>query len=262
MALNGWSLPLSPTGKASLVPAPPWHFSGTAIGIEFRADPAAIAAVLPAEIEPLPDGSACFTFVDWASTAPNDPRYGDNPARAQYSEAYISVFGTLAGKKVARVPYIWVDDDLSFARGLIQGFPKKMGQIDITRTVKVGQGGPQLTAGARLVGTVASLGTRLARGAVTLTGPEKAGLVPQALRMPVWHTRHVPDLAGGPPLVHDLARNLVEGFEVADVWSGDAELELFDSAFEEHTLLEPREIVGGFRCEVAFTIVGAEAFAG
>ena len=95
-------------------------------------------------------------------------------------------------------------------------------------------------------------------GAVTLDAPAEDGFVPRALRLPVWHTRYVPDLAGGPPLVDDLARNLVTGFEIADVWQGAGELELLDSEFEEHTALAPIEVTGGFRCAVAFTITGAE----
>ena len=95
-------------------------------------------------------------------------------------------------------------------------------------------------------------------GQVTLTGPAAEGHVPRALRLPVWHTRFVPDLAGGEPLVHDLASNLVTGFECADVWEGDAELSLLPSAFEEHTALVPLEVTGGFRCAVAFTVTGAE----
>lgn len=39
MDLQGWSLPLSPDGSASLVPPPPWHFSGDVIGIDYRTDP-------------------------------------------------------------------------------------------------------------------------------------------------------------------------------------------------------------------------------
>jgi acetoacetate decarboxylase len=258
MALQGWSLPLSPTGAASLVPPPPWHFSGTAVGVEFRANPAAVEAVMPEEIEPLGDGSASFVFVNWSSTAPEDPRFGSDPGRAQYSEAYLSVAGTMDGRPVARVPYIWVDDDLSLARGLIQGFPKKLGVIDITRAVQVGRGGPRLEADATFVGQVSSLGTRLARGSVTLSRPAETGFVPPALAVPVWHTRLMPDLAGGHPVVFDLARNRVKDFALADVWVGDADLEFYPSAFEEHTDLVPIEILRGFRCEVAFTIVGAE----
>ena len=258
MTLQGWSLPLSPGGTASLVPPPPWHFSGEALGIDFRADPDAVAAVLPDGLEPLGDGSCSFVFCEWSSSADADPRVAADPARGQYREAYLSVNATADGRKVARVPYIWVDNDLSFARGHIQGFPKKMGSVAITRAVRVGQGGPRVEPGGRFVGHASALGQRLVQGAVTLRAPADAGFVPRALRLPVWHTRHVPDLAGGPPLVHDLARNLVTGFDCADVWEGAAELELFDAEFEEHTTLAPIEVTGGFRCAVAFTITGAQ----
>ena len=157
MSLQGWSLPLSPGGTASLVPPPPWHFSGEALGIDFLADPAAVAAVLPAGLEPLGDGSCSFVFCDWSSSADSDPRVIADPARGQYREAYLSVNATLDGRKVARVPYIWVDNDLSFARGHIQGFPKKMGSVAITRAVGVGQGGPKVETGGRFVGHAGSL---------------------------------------------------------------------------------------------------------
>ena len=258
MTLHGWSLPLSPGGTASLVPPPPWHFSGEALGVDFRADPDAVAAVLPAPLEPMGDGSCSFVFCDWSSSADDDPRVMADPARGQYREAYISVNALLDGRRVARVPYIWVDSDLSFARGHIQGFPKKMGAVAITRAIAVGRGGPKVEAGARFAGHASALGQKLVQGAVTLLTPAEPGFVPRALRLPVWHTRHVPDLAGGDPLVHDLARNLVTDFEVADVWQGSAELELFASEFEEHGALAPVEVLGGFRCAVAFTVTGAE----
>jgi acetoacetate decarboxylase len=258
MSLQGWSLPLSPGGTASLVPPPPWHFSGEALGVDFRAEPAAVAAVLPEPLRPLGDGSCSFVLCEWSSAADADPRVVADPARGQYREAYLSVNATLDGRKVARVPYIWVDNDLSFARGHIQGFPKKLGAIALTRAVRVGRGGPRLEPGARFAGHASALGDKLARASVTLAAPAADGFVPRALRLPVWHTRHVPDLAGGEPLVHDLARNLVTDFECADVWEGDATLELLGSAFEEHTALRPVEVLGGFRAAVAFTVTGAE----
>jgi len=258
VALKGWSLPLSPEGRASLVPPPPWHFSGDALGVDFRGSPEAMAAVLPEAMEPAGDGSATFVFVDWSSSADADPRMGADPARGQYKEAYVVVQATLDGKKVGRVPYIWVDNDLSFARGHIQGFPKKAGAIAITRPATVGKGGPQLADGSTFVGHVAGLGRRLARGSVTLDAAADVGFVPKAMRLPIWHTRLVPDLAGGAPLVDDLARNLLTDFEIADVWTGPATLELSESEFEELDSLGPTEVIGGFRCSIAFTITGAE----
>lgn len=257
MTLQGWSLPLSPRGEAALVPPPPWHFSGDMIGIDFRCDPAHAASVLPPPLEPLGDGSATFVFADWSSAAEVDARFAEDPARGQYREAYIEVHALLEGSKVARVPYIWVDSDLSLARGLIQGFPKKFGTIAMSRPVAVGQGGPKLEPGATFAAHVSALGRRIATAAVTLeNGP--VDRIPRAMRLPIWHTRYMPDLAGGPPLVNDLARNLLEDFEIAAVWEGDATLSFGDSPFEELAALEPVEVLGGFRCSLAMTIVGAE----
>jgi acetoacetate decarboxylase len=258
MTLHGWSLPLSPGGKAALVPAPPWHFSGVALGIDFRTDAQALAAVLPDPLAPLGDGTASFVFCDWSSAAEADPRVAADPARGQYKEAYVVVPATLDGAKAARVPYIWVDNDLSFARGLIQGFPKKSAVIAMTRAVSVGRGGSRLGPGGHFVGHVSGLGQRLAYGSVTLNEQAPDGFVPRALRLPIWHTRLYPDLAGGPPLVHDLARNVITGFEVADVWTGAATLEFGESAFEELADLAPLEVTGGFHCAIAFTISGAQ----
>src|SRR5215213_1422879 len=69
MALRGYSLPLSPEGRASLVPAPPWHYVGDFLVIEYWADPEAVRAVLPPGLEPNPDdpGRAAALFVDWQS---------------------------------------------------------------------------------------------------------------------------------------------------------------------------------------------------
>jgi acetoacetate decarboxylase len=258
VSLQGWSLPLSPLGDAALVPPPPWYFSGDVIGIDFRCDPMAAAAVLPAPLQGAGDGSCTFVFVDWSSAAEHDPRIAADPARGQYREAYVEVHALLDGTKAARVPYIWVDNDLSFARGHVQGFPKKTGLIAMTKPVTVGRGGPRLEPGAKHVGHVSSLGRRLATGSVTLSDVAPSGFVSKGMRLPIWHTRHVPDLAGGPPLVHDLARNVLQDFEIGDVWQGSATLEFGASEFEELDALAPREVTGGFRCSIGMTIVGAE----
>jgi acetoacetate decarboxylase len=209
-------------------------------------------------MQPMADGSCTFVFIDWSSACEHDPRLVADPARGQYKEAYVEVHAVLDEKKVARVPYIWVDNDLSFARGHIQGFPKKTGIIAMTKPVSVGRGGPKLEAGATHIGHVSSLGRRLATGSVTLEGRAADGFVPKGMRLPIWHTRHVPDLAGGAPLVHDLARNLLEDFEIGHVWQGPATLELGASEFEELDALTPLDVAGGFRCSVGMTIVGAE----
>jgi acetoacetate decarboxylase len=37
MTLKGWTLPLSATGRSSIVAPPPWHYSGEIIAVDFTA---------------------------------------------------------------------------------------------------------------------------------------------------------------------------------------------------------------------------------
>src|SRR5260370_18051982 len=92
-----------------------------------------MAAVLPAGLTAEGDGSASFVFCDWSSSADHDPRLADDPARGQYREAYVAVQPRLDGARVARVPHIWVDNNLPFARGDIHGVPKKFATVSISR---------------------------------------------------------------------------------------------------------------------------------
>ena len=61
--------PLSPEGRASVVPAPPWHYSGDLLTIEYRTDPRAVDAWLPDPIEPADEdpGAVAVVFADWQS---------------------------------------------------------------------------------------------------------------------------------------------------------------------------------------------------
>ena len=45
-------LPRTPQGRASIVPRPPWHYSGDVLTIEYRTDPANVEALLPPGVEP------------------------------------------------------------------------------------------------------------------------------------------------------------------------------------------------------------------
>jgi len=196
---RGYSLPLSPGGTASLVPAPPWHYVGDFLVIEYWADPAAVAACLPEGLEPHADPGRCAAlFVDWQSCSDSGQELLA-PARGQYKEFFIVVNAMLDGEEVTTCPYIWVDRDFALARGWIQGFPKKLGQIDMTRAF----GLDCRAEGRTFAGTLSANGHFLAQGSVTPervaeSGPIAANrFVSQAsryasrppLEMPVAYTR-------------------------------------------------------------------------
>jgi hypothetical protein len=81
--LKGFSVPLSPEGRASLTPVPPWHYAGEVLAIDFVADPAAVQAVLPPHLErdPRDPGGCVAFFVAWQYASECGDEYLD-PARS------------------------------------------------------------------------------------------------------------------------------------------------------------------------------------
>jgi hypothetical protein len=53
----------------------------------------------------------------------------------------------------SRCVAIWVTKDFAIARGWFQGYPKKLGNIAVTRVFNNGQATPKLEPGAKLVFT-------------------------------------------------------------------------------------------------------------
>jgi len=264
MAPSGYSLPLSPEGRASLVPAPPWHYVGDFIVLEYWADPDAVRAVLPPGLEPNPDdpGRAAALFVDWQSCSDEGGELLD-PARSQYKEFFIVVNALLDGAEVTTCPYIWVDRDFALVRGWIQGFPKKLGSIWTTRSFDlVSRAAPAVGPGGVFGGTLAANDRRLAQGHVAIERESTGG--PTHNDPPLVNRRHFPRLAAGrhgEPAVDELVRAKSRDRAASTIWEGRAELELFDAPNEEHVALAPVRMGTGFRFTFGYTVDDLETVA-
>ena len=107
--MKGFNYPLTPKGQSTLNPRPPWYYSADFLNIEFWAEPSAVAALLPAGLDPdlSAKGHCNALFYDWQFSGDNE-EYLD-PARYQYREFFILVDALYAGKPVAYCPYIFVD---------------------------------------------------------------------------------------------------------------------------------------------------------
>src|ERR1700761_3100779 len=115
--LKGFHYPLTPKGKSTLNPPPPWHYSCDYLIIEFWAKPEAVAALLPPGITPdtKAEGRCTALFYDWQFSGENE-EYLD-PARYQYREFFILADAMFGDRPVSYCPYIFVDNDAAFARG-------------------------------------------------------------------------------------------------------------------------------------------------
>jgi acetoacetate decarboxylase len=254
--LRGYSVPRSPEGRSSLVPAPPWHYVGDFLVLEYWADPGAVAALLPPGLEPHPDPGRCASlFVDWQSCSSSGTEL-DDPVKSQYHEFFVVVNALLDGEPVTTCPYIWVDRDFALARGWVQGFPKKLGSINMTRHFQLdGKASPALGPGGRFVGTLAAGDRRLACGAVTLERETDVG--PTHNEPPLVNVRHFPRLEAGrhaDPSVHELVRARSRDRAISPIWEGSAELELYPAPNEELAALAPVKVGKGFRFTFAYTV--------
>ena len=197
MTLKGYTVPRTPEGRSSLVPYPPWYYVGAFLVIDYWADPERAVAFLPEGIEPHPDPGRCaFVAADWQSCSEGGDELVD-PSRSQYKEVFVVVNGLLDGEEVTVCSYIWVDRDFALTRGWIQGFPKKLGSIWITRSFGLGgPADPGMEAGARFGATCAAYERRVAEATVTLEHPSAGGPFHNA--PPIVNVRHFP---GSPPAV-------------------------------------------------------------
>lgn len=194
--LKGYSLPRTPEGRSSLVPYPPWHYVGAFLVIDYWADPDRAVAFLPDGIEPHSDPGRCaFVAADWQSCSEGGDELLD-PSRSQYKEVFVVTSGILDEEEVTVCSAIWVDRDFALARGWIQGFPKKLGSIWITRSFGLGgPADPGMAAGARFGATCAAYERRVAQATVTLEHPSEGG--PFHNVPSIVNVRHFPRLAAG-----------------------------------------------------------------
>lgn len=248
--LKGFMPPRSREGRASVVPPPPWHYSGDLLTIEFRTDPGRVAELLPDPIEPAeedPDAVAVI-FADWQSCSDSFEELLD-PARSQYKECFVVVRCKYREEHYSRCVYIWVDKDFALVRGWHQGYPKKLGSIWMTRPVRYGKAGPRLERGGRFGASVSVHDRRIIDAGFTITGPsDTAGFVNA---LPMLHTRYFPSIEPGEKAsLDELVTMRSYDWEGSEVWQGEAELTFHESPVEELTRIAPREMIGAYHRSV------------
>src|SRR4026207_707757 len=101
--LKGCMAPRTPGGRSSIVPSPPWHYSGDVLTIEYRAEPAKVAALLPAGVDLADDapGAAATLRAARQSCSDGGAELLD-PVRSQYKECFVVVRCTWNGEHYSR----------------------------------------------------------------------------------------------------------------------------------------------------------------
>ena len=257
-ATQGFFFPRTATGQASIIPNPPWYYSGDLLTVEYRTDPARVAELLPAPLELAPEdpGAVALIWADWQSCSGSRAELLD-PVRSQYKEAFVVVRCSYKGETYSKVVYIWVDKDFAMARGIHQGYPKRMGSMWQTRPMWSTFGGPVLGPGGVFGATIAANDRRLAEAVLTITGPSETNGVVNGHQLA--HHRVYPAIDNNGDAYSELIKSGISDFEGGQAWTGDVELRLFDSPYEELSRLCVDEIIGGYYRQIGTVWSGGES---
>jgi acetoacetate decarboxylase len=252
--LQGYSLPRTPKGTSSLVARPPWHYVGNCLAVEFEADADAVALFLPPGLEYHGPQCAAY-FADWQYASEAGEEYLD-PVRSQYRETIILISARFEGSPCAYCPLIWVDQDVSLMRGQIQGWPKQLGSIWITRAYPLpSKATPVVGPGGKFGATLAAKDRRLLEATITLR--EETSQLPTPNFARAVNVRHFPELAAGRhdlPAVHELVQLRSRDVHVSPIWKGEASLRIFDHPYLELASLRPLKVGAGYHFSCAMTV--------
>jgi hypothetical protein len=251
--LKGFTPPFTPRGSASLLPPPPWHYAGWLLSVEFECDRA--AGFVPAGLGAA-TGRGVVHFADWQATTDGSELL--DPILAQYRETIVVLELERPGGALANFcPLIYVDQDVSMLRGLLQGWPKKMGSTWLTRSLPLDHpAAAPLRRGTRLGATLAVKDRRLVEARLELTG--RPGEALGFAARPSYGTVGFADLTrpGEAPTLRHL-RSLV-GAKVEGGWhEAEAELAFLDVPREELVDLGLRRAARASAGYVGVTITGA-----
>ncbi len=252
--LEGYTPPLTPGGRSSLVPAPPWHYAGTIFSLSYSLDARVAAGFLPDGFGEA-TGRAVAHFCEWQATTDGSELL--DPVYAQYKEFFVVIEAERSGAMARFCPFIYVDQDVSMLRGWLQGLPKKHGSIWLTRSYPLAHpAAAPPAAGTRLGASLAVKDRRLAQAALTLEGRpgQRLGFLAGGMfGLDAW---------AGDPAARRLLRMSAEGHVFGECHAARAELELLDAPRDELSALRPRSMGEASVSTVAFTVTRVERGAG
>lgn len=254
LMLSGFTPPYTPSGTSSLVPPPPWHYAGQLISLAFRVDPSRAASLLP-EGFGRATGHAAAHVCEWQATSDGSELL--DPVYAQYKEFIVLIEAERAGHPAMYCPFIYVDQDVSMARGWMQGWPKKLGSIWMTRSYDLDHpAAAPLRPGVRFGASLAVKDRRLAEAVITLTG--EPGQPIGFFRAPTFGLIGSPTLMGTPNAGHKtLVCATISTKIQGPIHAANGTLRLFDSPRDELSLLRPEGVTAATLSSFALSVTGA-----
>ena len=118
----------------------------------------------------------------------------------------------------------------------------------------------KIGAGTKLSAFCEAHGERLITGTLDLTRQIASKDLPIPFGLSVYNTVHFPttEVGSSKPLVHQLVQLITSNVSFGEVWAAEASLSFNESEVEEHTALQPKEIIGGYYISMGMTVEGVK----
>ncbi|MFI5421631.1 MAG: acetoacetate decarboxylase family protein [Nitrososphaerales archaeon] len=251
---------LTPSGKAAIAQAPPYHYGADYLPMYFRSNPQKLQQFLPDQLR-VTDGSAVAYVSDFVCTASEEDLgapYSD-PAQSSYREAAIGIRCSYRGTPGIYYPFMWVDRDWSLIRGWSLGYAKKVADdIRMTRLHKLTPHVPYFGPGVKLSGYCTRHGDRLL--SISMEIKRKASSKDLISSPHVYAFRHFPVNTEGQTEVRELVEVEKENTRIGDeeMWYGEGELRLGNSPNEELEEIDPILPLYAVYYQIGFTNTGAK----
>jgi len=250
---------LTPSGKSSVVQAPPYHYGADFITVYIKADPEKLQYFLPDPLK-VADGSAVAYVSDFVCTvSENDMEapYND-PAQATYGEAAVGIKCSYKGNPGVYYPFMWVDRDWSLVRGWSLGYSKKLADdIHMTRLHRLIPKVPYYGPCVKLSGYCARHGSRLLSVSLEI---KRKGTPQDLVSSPsVYGLRYFPANTPGQNSVNELIEIQKGNGQLGDeIWYGEGKVELGRSTNEELEKIGSIEPLYGLCYQFGFTNYGSK----
>jgi len=256
--MKGFSLPLSPKGRSSLVSPPPWFFGGDGVEVMFNTNVEKFERYLPPpfQISREHPGLICITMVDMTSVSNHDQMH-NNPIQSRYKECLIKMRCNLDGVEGWFVPITWVDQDFALFRGHLMGFGKKLGQIQMSYYHRLN---PLFRSNDKNLNIKGICHSPEINIQISVIKKKKLKAYPMEGKM--FTLKHIPDVVQNQNQKSRLTRNeilelVVDSYIKEEIWTGDeATVEI--SGKEEISELKPISPIIGYTFSEGFKLLGCK----
>lgn len=254
----GYRRPYAPRTPLSSTDPSLWHCGGEVLHVTFEADENRLKRLVPPPLEMGPDsGEGAVWFTEWVSVSETKPDLAfANPEAAVYRECMLLVKCQYRGAACFFSPCAWVDNDVTWVRGLIQALPKKAGEVLLTRLHPLNPriGGKRV--GAKVKGICRVNSEKVIEASMVFTRPSEPSEIPGTKVFLLHRFPTVED--PGRSAVHELTVGKVTDVRIADVWAGEGELTLFEPVLEDLSELGPIKSLGAFYFSMGMSVAGGE----